>query len=194
MAMDSQGTGTTQDNTGGVADQLRTKASGALSQQKSRATQSLGSVVEAIRQTGRQLGDGHSGIASYVNNAADSLQRWTETLDRKDVGEIVEDVQRFGRRQPALFVGLSFGAGLLGARFLKSSREGQSYDGRSYAGQPYGDASLSRTHRDTVYSTGVSDRGVYTAQRTTGPARDGSYDTTSPALDTTSPGTDRTGR
>ena len=191
--MDSQGTGTTQDRATGVADQLRTKASGALSQQKSRATQGLGSVVEAIRQTGRQLGDGNSGIAGYVNNAADSLQRWTETLDRKDIGEIVEDVQRFGRRQPALFVGLSFGAGLLGARFLKSSREGQSYEGRSYAGQPYGDASFSRTNRDTGYST-ASERGVYTAQRTTGLARDVSYDTTSPGLDTTSPGTDRTGR
>ena len=187
MAMDSQASGTTQETGTGIADQLRTKASGALSQQKSRATEGLGSVVEAIRQTGRQLGDSNaSGIAGYVNNAADSLQRWTETLDRKDIGEIVEDVQRFGRRQPALFVGLTFGAGLLGARFLKSSRENQSY----------GDASFARSERDTSFSSRVADRDVYTAQRTTGLARDVSYDrdTSSPMVDITSPSIDRTGR
>ena len=198
--MDSQESGTTQENKGaGIADQLRTKASGALSQQKSRATEGLGSVVEAIRQTGQKLGEGNSGVAGYVNNAADSLQRWKDTLDRKDIGEIVEDVQRFGRRQPALFVGLSFGAGLLGARFLKSSREGQSYGagqyggGRYGAGQSYGDASFARTERDTTYSR---DRDTYTAQRTTGLTRDASYgrDTTSPGLDTASPGIDVTRR
>ncbi|HZB24748.1 MAG TPA: hypothetical protein VE379_01360 [Vicinamibacterales bacterium] len=191
MAMDSQGSGTTQDSGAGIADQLRTKASGALSQQKSRATQSLGSVVDAIRQTGQQLGDGNSGISGYVNNAAESLQRWTQTLERKDIGEIVEDVQRFGRRQPALFVGLSFGAGLLGARFLKSSGEGQSYGAR----QSYGDASFARTDRDTGYSRGL-DRDSYTAQRTTGLTPDVSYgrDSTSPGLDTASPGIDVTRR
>lgn len=189
MAMDSQGSGMTQDKGAGIADQLRTKASGALSQQKSRATQSLGSVVEAIRQTGQQLGDGNSGISAYVNNAADSLQRWTQTLERKDIGEIVEDVQRFGRRQPALFVGLSFGAGLLGARFLKSSGEGQSYRQRSY-----GDASFGRTDRDTGYR-GVG-RDTHSAQRTTGLARDVSYgrENASPGLDTASPGIDVTRR
>jgi uncharacterized phage infection (PIP) family protein YhgE len=189
MAMDSQGSGTTQDRGAGIADQLRTKASGALSQQKSRATQGLGSVVEAIRQTGQQLGDGNSGISAYVNNAADSLQRWTQTLERKDIGEIVEDVQRFGRRQPALFVGLSFGAGLLGARFLKSSGEGQAYR------PSYGDASFGRTNRYTGYP-GAAGRDTYTAQRTTGLARDVNYgrDTASPGLDTSSPGIDVTRR
>ena len=189
--MESQGSGTTQDKGTGIADQLRTKASGALSEQKSRATQGLESVVEAIRQTGQKLGEGNSGVAGYVNNAADSLQRWKDTLDRKDIGEIVEDVQRFGRRQPALFVGLSFGAGLLGARFLKSSSEGQSYG----AGRSYGDASFGRNDRDTGYSPG-GDRGTYTAQRTTGLARDVSYgrDTTSPGLDTATPGIDVTRR
>jgi hypothetical protein len=188
--MDSQGSGTTQETGTGIADQLRTKASGALSQQKSRATQSLGSVVDAIRQTGQHLGDGNSGISAYVNNAADSLQRWTQTLERKDIGEIVEDVQRLGRRQPALFVGLSFGAGLLGARFLKSSGEGQSYRQPSY-----GDASFGRTDRDTGY-TGAAGRDAYTAQRTTGLARDVNYgrDTASPGLDTSSPGIDVTRR
>jgi len=148
-----------------MADRLRDRASDALSQQKHRATQGLGSIVEAVRSTGRQLGDTNQpGIANYVNTAADSLQRWVDTMDRKDVREIVEDVQQFGRRRPALFIGLSFGAGLLGARFLKSSA-------RSAEGS-YRDNSYRYRERDTMMST---ERDTYTAQRTTGTVRGTSY-------------------
>ena len=158
MAIESPGSGARQDNQSGLADQLRTKASSALSQQKNRATEGLGSIVDAVRSTGRQLGDrDHSSIAGYVNNAADSLQRWTDTLQHKGVGEIVEDVQRFGRRRPALFIGLSFGAGLLGARFLKSSRP----------------ESYTSSYRDASFAPGEGDR--HTAPRTSGSTRGTSY-------------------
>lgn len=157
MAIESPESGARQ-NQSGLADQLRSKASSALSQQKNRATEGLGSIVDAVRSTGRQLGDSnHSSIAGYVNNAADSLQRWTDTLQHKDVGEIVEDIQRFGRRQPALFIGLSFGAGLLGARFLKSSRT----------------ESYTSSYRDTSFAYGPGDR--YAAQRPSGTVRGASY-------------------
>jgi hypothetical protein len=158
MAIESPESGARQNNQSGLADQLRSKASSALSQQKNRATEGLGSIVDAVRSTGRQLGDSnHSSIAGYVNNAADSLQRWTDTLQHKDVGEIVEDIQRFGRRQPALFIGLSFGVGLLGARFLKSSRS----------------ESYTSSYRDTSFAYGAGD--PYTAQRASGTVRGTSY-------------------
>jgi hypothetical protein len=154
MAIELAGARREETHHNGLADQLRTRASNALSNQKHRATQGLGTIVEAVRNTGRQLGDtNQSGIARYVNNAADSLQRWAETIERKDVREIVEDVQRFGRRQPALLIGLSFGAGLLGARFLKSSAREEEY------GQ----------------------RDIYTAHRTTGTIRGTSYGSTTAA-------------
>jgi hypothetical protein len=159
------GTGSAEPHRSGVADQLRNRASDALAQQKHRATEGLGSIVDAVRSTGRQLGDTNQpGIARYVNNAADSLQRWVSTFDRKDVREIVEDVQQFGRRQPALFMGITFGAGLLGARFLKSSARD---DQRSYR-----DTSFSYGERDTM---GRSGRDTYTAQRTTGTVGGTSY-------------------
>jgi hypothetical protein len=122
---DSASSGENTQEARGLAEQVRGRATNALSQQKERATQSLGTFVDAIRSTGRQLGDNNqSAVAGYVNQAADSLQRWGNTLQNKEIGEIVEDVQRFGRRQPALLIGLSFGVGLLGARFLKSSGSG----------------------------------------------------------------------
>jgi hypothetical protein len=168
---------TPESNRSGLADQLRNKASDALSGQKNRATDGLGSIVEAVRSTGRQLGDSnHTGLAGYVNTAADSLQRWTDTLQHKDVGEIVEDIQRFGRRQPALLIGLSFGAGLLGARFLKSSGDAGYRSSREmYGGASYGGATAGGSAYDTTqpYSQG----GGYTAERGTGTVRDTSYGT-----------------
>ena len=148
-------TGQPQNNR--LADQLKTRASDALSQQKDRAAQGLGSIVEAVRSTGRQLGDPNEpGIAKYMNSAADSLQRWISTFEHKEIREIVEDVQEFGRRRPALFIGASFGAGLLGARFLKSSARDSN---RSYR-----DDSWSHRERDTV----ARERDAYTAQRASG--------------------------
>lgn len=177
MAIESPGTGTsTGAGTGsssvsgsgerrGVADQLRNRASDALTHQKDRAAQGLGSIVEAVRSTSRNLGDANQpGIAKYVNNAADSLQRWVQTFEHKDIREIVEDVQQFGRRRPALFIGASFGAGLLGARFLKSSAR-DSY--RSYR-----DSSSSYGERDTSIA---GERDTYTAQRSSGTVRGTSY-------------------
>jgi hypothetical protein len=148
MATDTPGSTAGQDQQRGLADQLRDSASSTLSRQKDRATKSLGTIVEAVRDTGRQLGDrNQSGVARYVNKAADSLERWADTLQRKDIREIVEDVQRFGRRQPAMFIGLSIGAGLLGARFLKSS--GRGVRASSYRDTPFGSA----------------DRDIYAARR-----------------------------
>jgi len=53
-------------------------------------------------------------------------------------------VQRFARKQPALFVGSAFAIGVIGARFLKSSNDhrrrridphGASSKGMDYAGR-----------------------------------------------------------
>jgi hypothetical protein len=117
---------------GGFAQKLKNQASERLVNQKNRAIGELDTIADAIRGTGRSLREqDHGAIAGYVENAADQLHRFSETLQRKEVGEIVEEVQRFGRSRPALFVGLAFGAGLAGARFLKSS--GDANEPRTYS-------------------------------------------------------------
>jgi hypothetical protein len=47
------------------------------------------------------------------------------TLRDRDVRELVQDAQQFARRQPAIFVGAAFAAGVLAARFMKSSGGGR---------------------------------------------------------------------
>jgi hypothetical protein len=136
----------------GLTDQLREQASSQLSGRKDRAVEGLSSLVEAARQTGRQLREkDQTGVAAYVETAADQIERFSQSMGNKDLTEIVGDVERFARRQPALFLGVGFGLGLLGARFLKSSRP-----------RPGLPASGGRMHGGGYGSTGgMYDRGAY---------------------------------
>jgi hypothetical protein len=43
-------------------------------------------------------------------------------LHAKQFGDVVGDLESFARREPILFAGSAFVVGLLGGRFLKSSR------------------------------------------------------------------------
>jgi len=105
-------------------DRVRDKAAAQLSSQKDRATDGLGSVAQAVRQSTQQLRDQkHDTIAGYVEQAADQIEKFSQRLRDKDVGELLDDAQRLARRQPAVFIGSAFALGVIGARFLKSSSE-----------------------------------------------------------------------
>ena len=114
----------TRSNSSGIVGTVRERATAQLNTQKDRATDGLGSIAQAVRQTtGKLREDQQDIVAQYVEKAADQIERLSNTLREKDVSELVEDAQRLARRQPALFIGGSFAAGLLAARFLKSSRD-----------------------------------------------------------------------
>src|SRR5690349_9360509 len=113
------------DNNGaakGVVDRVRESASAQLSSQKDRATDGLGSLARAIRESTQALRDNQQDtVAQYVEQAADRLDTLSTTLRDRDVTQLMTDAQRFARRQPAAFIGASFVLGMLTARFLKSS-------------------------------------------------------------------------
>jgi uncharacterized phage infection (PIP) family protein YhgE len=134
----------TQQKVGEVADQAKQQATSQLSTQKDRAVESLGTVADALRQTGKHLheNDQH-GLEHYANKAAERVEQFSGQLRNKDVQEIVRDVERYARQQPALFLGGAFVLGLLGARFLKSTAQrDDTGDGSQYRDQygsaPYG--------------------------------------------------------
>lgn len=110
----------------GLMDKVRTGANAQLSAQKDRAVEGIGNVAQAVRQSTQHLRDQqHDVIARYVEQAAGQLERFSNRLREKNVGEMLQDAQQFAKRRPAIFVGSAFAVGLLGARFLKSSRERQ---------------------------------------------------------------------
>jgi hypothetical protein len=110
----------------GMVDRVRQTAAAQLTTQKSRATEALGSVAAAIRQSSQPLRDNNQTmLAEYAGRAADQLEQFSTRLRDRDLTELMDDAKRFARRQPALFVGAAFAAGVLAARFLKSSPDPQ---------------------------------------------------------------------
>lgn len=114
----------TQETAGHVLDQAKEQATSRLTMQKDRAVESLGTVVEALRQTSKQLhqSDQH-GIAQYADEAAERVEQFSHDLQYKDVRTLMRDVENYAREQPALFLGGAFILGLAAARFLKSSAQ-----------------------------------------------------------------------
>lgn len=113
-----------KETAGQVVEQAGQQVSSRIAVQKDRAAQGLGTMAHALRQTGDQLRDQDQiGMTDYINRAASQVERLGDYLRQKEVRELVDDVERYARRQPALFLGGAFLAGLLAARFLKSSRE-----------------------------------------------------------------------
>lgn len=110
------------DNASGITQTLKDSTYRSIDEQKSRASDTLGSLAGAVRGMTQPLRDGgQSQMADYANKAADGIERWASNLRQQDLEDAVRAVEQFARRQPAMFLGLAFGAGLVAARFLKSS-------------------------------------------------------------------------
>src|SRR5215208_2973616 len=90
----------------GLMDKFREGATTQLSTQKNRATDGLGNVAQAVRQTTQHLREQqHDTIARYVDEAATRIERFSNRLREKDVTELVRDAQQFARQRPAVFIG-----------------------------------------------------------------------------------------
>jgi len=112
-----------------MIDRVKERAAAQLSDQKDKATDGLGSVAHMVRQGTQQLRDQqHETLAGYVERAADQIDRLSQQLRDKDVGELVENAQNMARRRPAVFIGSAFALGVIGARFFKSSSTDDQYE------------------------------------------------------------------
>lgn len=125
----------------GILDAAKDRAKAQLSTQKGRATDTVDVLAGAVRQTTDQLRrDQHDTLAHYIDRAAEQLERISDTIRNKDVNELFRDARQLARRQPVVFLGGSFVAGMLLARFLKSSHEYERADFGTRNGDP--------SHRD----------------------------------------------
>jgi hypothetical protein len=114
------------DNGSSLIGRVRDGATSQLTAQKERVTDGLSSLAQAVRQSTDSLRESQQpAVAEYVDRAASHIERLSATLRDRDVRELVQDAQQFARRQPAIFVGAAFAAGVLAARFMKSSGGGR---------------------------------------------------------------------
>lgn len=107
---------------GGLMGLVRETTYQRLGFEKDRASDTLGGVAGAIRAISQQLRDeGQGGVGSYLDSAAQAVDRWAEDLRRQDLEDTLHRLDQFARREPTLFYTLAFGLGVVTARFLKSS-------------------------------------------------------------------------
>jgi hypothetical protein len=114
-----------------VVSQVQQQASSQLTQQKDTIASQLSSVVNAVRRFDESLRNEADGpiarfAGQYGQKAADGLDRFAQYLREQDPKRLFNDVQSFGRRQPALLIGGAFLLGFAGARIIKSSMDAAS--------------------------------------------------------------------
>ena len=92
----------------------------------------LSSVASTLMSSSTQLRDEQQNAAGeYVGKAAEQIDRLARYIQNADPNEVADNVRNFARQRPAVFIGAAFALGVIGARFLKSSRRDVRYDDRS---------------------------------------------------------------
>lgn len=145
-------------NTAGQAYEVAAeKATTKIEEKKTDLASGLTSVADTIRQVSSTLRDTdeQTGVtdtaAKYSDSLAKQIEQISNYFERSDVREMVGDVEKFARKNPAVFIGGAFAVGLLAARFLKSSGSGQrspkSLKGRNHS------APLLKAKNDSAKST-----------------------------------------
>ena len=82
-------------------------------------------VVGVLRSASGDLGSERAPLARFAGSAADRIESLCQGLEGRDLHGALDAVESYARREPALFLGGTFLAGLLAARFLKASGERQ---------------------------------------------------------------------
>jgi hypothetical protein len=107
--------------TAGVFGTIQQKVTSRVDEQKNRAAEGLGGIADVIRSAGHELRAENEALASYVDAASDQMRRLASHIRERGVADMLDDVNGFARRNPAVFIGGAFLVGIGIARFLKAS-------------------------------------------------------------------------
>jgi ElaB/YqjD/DUF883 family membrane-anchored ribosome-binding protein len=151
------------DSAKNAAQSARDKAEELAEHGKEAGANRIEGFAQVARNTADDLEKQSPEIAGYVRQAADGLERAASSVRGRSVGEFVDMVDDFARRQPAAFFGSAVLAGFVLSRFIKS-RAVQSYastgQGRSYrgTGDQRHEQTGSRTMAERQRQTGTETR------------------------------------
>ncbi|WP_299567765.1 hypothetical protein [uncultured Sulfitobacter sp.] len=108
---------------GDVADTVASEAAGYAENAKGAAADEVKNVASALRTAAEEMRNGSPQERTF-SQIADGMADASDAMRDKDLGEMVEAVSEFGKRNPMIFLG---GAALLGfaaTRFAKASGTG----------------------------------------------------------------------
>lgn len=125
-AAGSQGEGSgSQSGMGRMASKAGEKLMDTAEHQKQAGADFVTDMAGAVRRAAGEFEQQLPEAADYIRYAADQIDSVSDSIRRRDVGQMVEDVQSFARRQPTAFLGLSFLAGFAAIRLLRSGSSGR---------------------------------------------------------------------
>lgn len=115
-----------KDAGGEIVNKVQERAGSEINRQKETAATEISQVANAVRKIRESLPAEESGAlarfaADYGDKAANSLEQLSNYIREQDPKQLLNDVQNFGRRRPALLLGGAFLLGFAGARLIKSS-------------------------------------------------------------------------
>ena len=109
----------------GMASDAGGKVNDALEDRKAAGAERVKGISGAIRRAADELERELPPAATYIRRAADEIDAMTDAVQRRDVRQIVGDVQSFARRQPAAFLGATVLGGFAIMRLLKAPTAAQ---------------------------------------------------------------------
>jgi hypothetical protein len=117
--------------------QARDRAGSSLGESKNQVAGQFGTIAEALRRTTEHLrSEDQQRIAGLTETVARQVDQVANYLRNKDARAMRSDLENLARRQPALVLGSALVLGLIGARFLKSSKRDRRRSGVNYGRDP----------------------------------------------------------
>jgi hypothetical protein len=106
-----------------IGDRVKTQARGVMDEAQTKAADQAKTAAHTLREAAGGLNGELPWMKTALDKTADGFEHLTSALNRGDVGQALNAVSDFARRQPALFLGLSVAAGFALARVGKTAIE-----------------------------------------------------------------------
>lgn len=81
----------------------------------------LGAMADTMQKASGDMRERDAWLADLLDRGARELSSFAGTIQQRSLGELVDSLQGFARRQPALYAGASVALGFAAARLAKSS-------------------------------------------------------------------------
>jgi hypothetical protein len=102
----------------------RDSAVSLIDAQRGRTADQIVAVGDALRRSVESLeSTGTGSLAQYVNQAADQVSGFADTVRDRSWSDLAGDLEGFARRSPTMFMASAVGIGFLVGRFLLSSSD-----------------------------------------------------------------------
>ena len=92
-----------------------------VDQRREQAADAVDRLAQGIRKVSVDISEQQPAIGNVVDTAAEQADRLAGYLRRTDARQMLDNVQSYARRQPLLFVGGAFLAGLAASRLMKAA-------------------------------------------------------------------------